>query len=138
MIQGSERSLQRILHYPPMTGSEEPGAIRAAAHGDINLLTVLPSSNEPGLQVKPLGQDWLDVPCEPDTLVINAGDMLEEATGGYYPSTLHRVINPSSERSQNSRLTAPLFLHPRPDVVLSKRHTAESYLDERLTELGVK
>ncbi len=121
-----------------MTGDEEPGAIRAAAHGDINLLTVLPSSNEPGLQVKPLGSDWIDVPCEPETIVINAGDMLEEATAGYYPSTLHRVINPTGVRSANSRLTAPLFLHPRSEVVLSERHTAKSYLDERLKELGVK
>ncbi|ODN43507.1 2OG-Fe(II) oxygenase family protein [Piscirickettsia litoralis] len=138
MIENSDNVLQRILHYPPMTGSEEPGAIRAAAHGDINLLTVLPSSNEPGLQVKPIGSDWLDVPCEPETIVINAGDMLEEATAGYYPSTLHRVINPTGERSANSRLTAPLFLHPRSEVVLSERHTAKSYLDERLKELGVK
>ncbi|OAJ34376.1 2OG-Fe(II) oxygenase family protein [Piscirickettsia salmonis] len=138
MITESDNILQRILHYPPMTGDEEPGAIRAAAHGDINLLTVLPSSNEPGLQVKPLGSDWIDVPCEPETIVINAGDMLEEVTAGYYPSTLHRVINPTGAGSANSRLTAPLFLHPRSDVVLSERHTAKSYLDERLKELGVK
>ncbi|TMO80809.1 2OG-Fe(II) oxygenase, partial [Pseudoalteromonas ruthenica] len=82
-------TLLRILHYPPMTGDEEPGAIRAAAHGDINLLTVLPASNEPGLQVQKTDGGWLDVPCDFGSLIINIGDMLQEASGGYFPSTIH-------------------------------------------------
>ncbi|BCL72678.1 oxidoreductase [Vibrio nigripulchritudo] len=137
MINGSEQTLLRVLHYPPMTGSEEPGAIRAAAHEDINLLTVLPAANEPGLQV--LGKDgsWLDVPCDFGNLIINIGDMLQEASGGYFPSTTHRVINPTGEQQTHSRISLPLFLHPKPEVVLSERHTAGSYLTERLRELGV-
>ena len=121
-----------------MTGQEEPGAIRAAAHGDINLLTILPAANEPGLQVIASDGSWYDVPCDFGNIIINIGDMLQEASGGYYPSTIHRVINPTGERSIKSRISLPLFLHPNPEVVLSERYTAESYLDERLRELGVK
>ena len=138
MIKDSEQTLLRVLHYPPMTGDEEPGAIRAAAHGDINLLTVLPASNEPGLQVQKQDGGWLDVPCDFGNLIINIGDMLQEASGGYFPSTIHRVINPSGKASKNSRISLPLFLHPKPEVVLSDRYTADSYLQERLEELGVK
>ncbi|GMQ48807.1 isopenicillin N synthase family dioxygenase [Vibrio sp. 10N] len=137
MINGSEKTLLRVLHYPPMTGDEEPGAIRAAAHEDINLLTVLPAANEPGLQVLSKEGDWLDVPCDFGNLIINIGDMLQEASGGYFPSTTHRVINPTGEKQETSRISLPLFLHPNPDVVLSEKYTANSYLMERLRELGV-
>ncbi|ADT89556.1 isopenicillin N synthase family oxygenase [Vibrio sp. Vb2880] len=137
MINGSEKTLLRVLHYPPMSGDEEPGAIRAAAHEDINLLTVLPASNEPGLQVMGSDGSWIDVPCDFGNLIINIGDMLQEASGGYFPSTTHRVINPSGERQTQSRISLPLFLHPKPEVVLSERYTAHSYLMERLRELGV-
>ncbi|MGR5178169.1 isopenicillin N synthase family dioxygenase [Vibrio parahaemolyticus] len=137
MINGSEKTLLRVLHYPPMTGEEEPGAIRAAAHEDINLLTVLPAANEPGLQVLSKEGDWLDVPCDFGNLIINIGDMLQEASGGYFPSTTHRVINPTGEKQEKSRISLPLFLHPNPEVVLSDRYTADSYLMERLRELGV-
>ncbi|KQH88051.1 MULTISPECIES: isopenicillin N synthase family dioxygenase [Vibrio] len=137
MINGSEKTLLRVLHYPPMSGDEEPGAIRAAAHEDINLLTVLPASNEPGLQVMGSDGNWIDVPCDFGNLIINIGDMLQEASGGYFPSTTHRVINPSGERQTQSRISLPLFLHPKPEVVLSERYTAHSYLMERLRELGV-
>ncbi|MHA2714407.1 isopenicillin N synthase family dioxygenase [Vibrio owensii] len=137
MINNSDKTLLRVLHYPPMTGEEEPGAIRAAAHEDINLLTVLPAANEPGLQVKSKEGDWLDVPCDFGNLIINIGDMLQEASGGYFPSTTHRVINPTGGRQEKSRISLPLFLHPKPDTVLSERYTAHSYLMERLRELGV-
>jgi len=137
MINDSEQSLLRILHYPPLTGSEEPDAIRAAAHEDINLLTILPAANEPGLQVKGVGNEWLDVPSDFGNLIINIGDMLQEASGGYFPSTTHRVVNPAGADMSKSRISLPLFLHPRPDVILSDRHTADSYLKERLKELGV-
>lgn len=137
MIDGSEQTLLRVLHYPPLDGNEEPDAIRAAAHGDINLLTVLPAANEPGLQVQRKDGSWMDVPCDFGTLIVNIGDMLQEASGGYYPSTIHRVINPDGADMTKSRISLPLFLHPRPDVKLSDRYTAEAYLQERLRELGV-
>ncbi|WP_117232540.1 isopenicillin N synthase family dioxygenase [Vibrio maerlii] len=137
MINGSQQTLLRVLHYPPMTGEEEPGAIRAAAHEDINLLTVLPAANEPGLQVMSKEGDWLDVPCDFGNLIINIGDMLQEASGGYFPSTTHRVINPTGAKQETSRISLPLFLHPKPEVVLSDRYTAHEYLMERLRELGV-
>jgi isopenicillin N synthase-like dioxygenase len=137
MINGSEQTLLRVLHYPPFDGNEEPGAIRAAAHGDINLLTILPAASEPGLQVLSKTGEWLDVPAEFGNLIVNIGDMLQEASAGYFPSTIHRVINPTGGASKKSRISLPLFLHPRPEVVLSDRYTADSYLTERLKELGV-
>lgn len=138
MIVDSPKTLLRVLRYPPLRGDEPEGALRAAAHEDINLLTVLPAANEPGLQVKDNAGNWLDVPCDFGTLVINTGDMLQEASGGYYPSTTHRVVNPTGEGRFKSRVSLPLFLHPRDEVVLSERYTALSYLEERLRELGVK
>jgi isopenicillin N synthase-like dioxygenase len=135
MMDGSTRTLLRILRYPPLTGAEVPGAVRAAAHGDINLLTVLPASNEPGLQVRDVQGNWHDVPCDFGSIAINAGDMLELASGGYYPSTPHRVMNPTGEAARRSRLSLPLFLHPADDVVLAEGRTAFSFLQERIAEL---
>jgi len=137
MIADSSKTLLRILHYPPLTGEEELGAIRAAAHEDINLLTVLPAANEPGLQVKSKEGEWLDVPSDFGNLIINIGDMLQEASGGYFPSTTHRVINPEGADKTKARVSLPLFLHPNPEVVLSDKYTAHEYLQERLRELGV-
>jgi isopenicillin N synthase-like dioxygenase len=68
---------------------------------------------------------------------VNIGDMLQEASGGYFPSTSHRVVNPQGNDQTKSRVSLPLFLHPNPEVVLSERYTAKSYLKERLEELGV-
>ncbi|MFT6902499.1 MAG: isopenicillin N synthase-like dioxygenase, partial [Colwellia sp.] len=138
MIKDTPNTLLRILHYPPLNGTEEPGAIRAAAHEDINLLTILPAANEPGLQVKAQDGEWLDVPADFGHLIVNIGDMLQEASQGYFPSTSHRVINPTGENATKSRISLPLFLHPRNEVVLSEKHTHASYLLERLKELGVK
>jgi isopenicillin N synthase-like dioxygenase len=137
MVTNSQQTLLRILHYPPLTGGEEAEAIRAAAHEDINLITLLPAANEPGLQVKGTGDEWLDVPCDFGNLIVNIGDMLQEASAGYFPSTTHRVVNPEGADKSKSRISLPLFLHPNPEVVLSERHTAKSYLAERLKELGV-
>ncbi len=138
MIDGSDHTLLRVLHYPPLRGDEEPDAVRAAAHGDINLLTILPAATEPGLQV--LGKDgaWHDVPCDFGLLIVNIGDMLAEASGGYYPSTVHRVLNPTGEGASKSRISLPLFLHPRREVVLSERYTVEKYFNERMEELRGK
>ncbi|WP_286233605.1 2OG-Fe(II) oxygenase family protein [Thalassotalea sediminis] len=138
MIKDTPNTLLRVLHYPPLSGDEEPGAERAAAHEDINLITILPAANEPGLQVQLKDGQWFDVPADFGQLIINIGDMLQEASGGYFPSTSHRVINPSGEEAKKSRISLPLFLHPRDEVVLSERHTQKSYLLERLKELGVK
>jgi isopenicillin N synthase-like dioxygenase len=137
MRDGSDQTLLRVLHYPPLAGDEEVDAIRAAAHEDINLITILPAANEPGLQVKAKDGTWLDVPCDFGNLIVNIGDMLQEASGHHFPSTTHRVINPEGTDVTKSRISLPLFLHPRPDVKLSERHTAGSYLTERLKELGV-
>jgi isopenicillin N synthase-like dioxygenase len=137
MIDGSDQTLLRVLHYPPLAGDEEVDAIRAAAHEDINLITILPAANEPGLQVKAKDGTWLDVPCDFGNLIVNIGDMLQEASGHHFPSTTHRVINPEGTDVTKSRISLPLFLHPRPDVKLSERHTAGTYLNERLKELGV-
>lgn len=135
MMDGSTRSLLRVLRYPPLRGDEPADAVRAAAHEDINLLTVLPASNEPGLQVRDIHGNWHDVPCDFGSIAINAGDMLQLASGGYYPSTTHRVMNPTGEGATRSRLSLPLFLHPADDVELAAGRTAFSYLQERIAEL---
>ncbi|CEO41926.1 2OG-Fe(II) oxygenase family protein [Photobacterium kishitanii] len=137
MIDGSHKTLLRVLHYPPLDDNEQLGAIRAGAHEDINLLTILPAANEPGLQVLAKDGNWMDVPCDFGNLIINIGDMLQEASGGYFPSTTHRVINPEGADKTKSRISLPLFLHPKPEVVLSEKYTAHSYLMERLRELGL-
>ncbi len=136
MITESPGTLLRILHYPPLKGDEPEGAVRAAAHGDINLLTVLVGATTSGLQVLDANNQWHDVPCDKNSIAVNIGDMLEMCTEGAYRSTLHRVINPIGGENV-SRLSMPLFLHPRADVVLSEKHTQASFLKERLTELGV-
>jgi isopenicillin N synthase-like dioxygenase len=135
MLDDSDHTLLRVLHYPPLRGDEPAGAMRAAAHGDINLLTLLPAATESGLQIR--GQDgtWHDVPRDFGLLIVNIGDMLQEASGGYYPSTVHRVLNPEGEACRKPRIALPLFLHPRRDVVLSQRYTVGSYFDERMREL---
>jgi len=138
MVGESPQTLFRILHYPPLTGAEEEGAVRAAAHEDINLITLLVAATAPGLQVKDAAGAWWDVPADPGSIVVNSGDMLQMASGGYYRSTTHRVVNPSGEDARRPRLSMPLFLHPWPHVRLSATHTAGEYLDERLREIGLK
>jgi isopenicillin N synthase-like dioxygenase len=138
MVEGSPQTLFRILHYPPLSGGEEAGAVRAAAHEDINLITLLVAATAPGLQVQDAAGRWLDVPADPGSIVVNSGDMLAMASGGRYRSTTHRVVNPAGEDARRARLSMPLFLHPWPDVRLSPTHTAREYLDERLREIGLK
>lgn len=135
MILGSEQTLLRILHYPPLSEGAEEGAVRAAAHEDINLITVLPAASQPGLEVQDLNGNWHAADCDPGNLLINAGDMLAEATNRFYKSTTHRVVNPIGAEALKSRYSMPLFLHPRPDVRLSERYTAGQYLKERLDEI---
>ncbi len=138
MAYQSDKTLFRIIHYPPLEGNEEGGAIRAAAHEDINLITLLPASTEMGLEVKDSTGAWHAVPGNFGDLVINVGDMLQEASGGFYKSTTHRVVNPKGEAAKRARYSMPIFVHPHPQVRLSQKHTAQSYLDERLREIGLK
>jgi len=135
MIEHTPQTMLRILHYPPLTGAEPKGAVRAAAHGDINLLTLLVGSTASGLQVQDAKGLWHDVPCDKECIAVNIGDMLELCTQNYYHSTLHRVVNPSDENC--SRLSMPLFMHPRSEVRLSPELTAGEFLKQRLEELGV-
>ncbi|MEM0988719.1 MAG: 2OG-Fe(II) oxygenase family protein [Pseudomonadota bacterium] len=137
MLAGSQQNLLRILHYPPVDEAPEPGAVRAAAHGDINLITVLLAGSAPGLQAQDTNGTWHAVPCDPGMIVINCGDMLEMASGGYYPSTVHRVVNPE-KTDTGARFSMPMFLHPRPEVVLKPGTTADDFLQQRLREIGLK
>ena len=137
MIKDSQSNLFRIIHYPPIKTNIEKDALRAAPHEDINLITVLLAGSEPGLQAQDLDGNWHDISCDENTLVVNSGDMLKMASDDYYPSTTHRVINPDSDLNV-SRYSMPLFLHPRNEVALNTKHTAESYLNKRLKEIGLK
>ncbi|MFL2831483.1 MAG: isopenicillin N synthase family dioxygenase [Candidatus Puniceispirillaceae bacterium] len=137
MMQASQQSLLRILHYPPVSAEEDEAAIRAAAHEDINLITLLLAGSQPGLQARDKQGQWHDVPCDPGMITINNGDMLSLATNGYFPSTTHRVINPDVKLNL-SRYSMPMFLHPHPDVKLRHDFTAEAFLQERLKEIGLK
>lgn len=137
MITDSGENLLRVIHYPPLQGTEEEGAIRAAAHEDINLITLLYSATTAGLEVKDTVGNWHAVPCDPGSIAINAGDMLQLASKGYYKSTTHRVMNPSGPDAKLPRYSMPLFLHPRPEVSLGEGKTAGNYLRERLEEIGL-
>ena len=138
MIENSNMNLLRIIHYPPIEDKKTYGSIRAAAHEDINLITLLSPGSESGLQVLNNKGEWIDIKSNPEWLVINTGDMLSECSNNYFPSTTHRVINPIGAASLKSRFTIPLFIHPRDEVILSKRYTASSFLNERLKEIGLK
>ena len=138
MISNSPMNLMRIIHYPPLESDIADGAIRAAAHGDMNLLSVFPASSQIGLQLLKECGDWMDINCDPRWLVINSGDMLNECSRGYFPSTIHRVINPKGKSAKLPRYTMPVFIHPRDEVVLSNKYTARSFVDERLKEIGLK
>ena len=144
-------SILRAIHYPPIT-SEPKSAIRAEEHEDINLITLLFGASADGLQVRPLGHDWIDVKALGDSIVINVGDMLQRLTNNVLKSTTHRVVNPPKEHWGTARISIPFFLHPRSDMDLSclegcindnnplnyEPISAGEYLDERLREIGLK
>lgn len=138
MIKDSKTNLLRIIHYPPFIGSEDSQSLRAAPHEDINLITLLVAGTKPGLEAQDKNGNWHKISTDPGTIIVNIGDMLKEVSGGYYPSTTHRVVNPESESANNSRFSMPLFLHPRDNVQLSTHYTAKTYLKERLFEIGLK
>lgn len=109
-------SILRLLHYPAQESAVPEGSIRAAAHEDINTITLLLGAEEAGLQVidRRTGE-WIDINPPPGCLVINVGDMLQRITNNVLPSTTHRVVNPGPERQKFARYSAPFFLHFRPD-----------------------
>ena len=148
-------SILRLLHYPPVDGDpdviEGEVRVRAAAHEDINLLTLLLGAEEAGLEVMHRSGQWMAVNPPEGALVVNAGDMLARLTGGELPSTTHRVVNPAPERASHSRYSMPYFLHPANDFVLKALPscvargakaeapiTAQNYLKQRLEEIGLK
>ncbi|MBC7521237.1 MAG: isopenicillin N synthase family oxygenase, partial [Sandarakinorhabdus sp.] len=135
-------SILRLLHYPPVA----PGgaAIRAGAHEDINVITLLLGAEEAGLQLLARDGEWHDIAAPPGSLVCNIGDMLQRLTGGRLPSTTHRVINPAPDRTGFARYSTPFFLHFRPDYVIETMTggpqnwppiTADAFLHERLREI---
>ncbi|MEZ5744652.1 MAG: 2-oxoglutarate and iron-dependent oxygenase domain-containing protein [Sphingomonadaceae bacterium] len=144
-------SVLRLLHYPPIPG-DAGGAMRAGAHEDINLITLLLGAEEAGLEL--LGKDgrWIGVSPPEGALVVNIGDMMQRLTNHVLPSTTHRVRNPSSERADRSRYSMPFFVHPRSDFLIEtlpgcasdenpdrypEPILADDYLSIRLKEIGL-
>ena len=111
-------SVMRLLRYPPLEGAEAEGAIRAAAHGDINTITLLLGAEEAGLELLTRQGEWKAVAPPEGALVINVGDMLDRLTNGKLRSTTHRVVNPRGEAAYRARYSMPFFLHFRPDYVI--------------------
>tara|TARA_R110002072_G_scaffold22383_8_gene78101 strand:- start:2257 stop:3186 length:930 start_codon:yes stop_codon:yes gene_type:complete len=111
-------SVMRLLRYPPLEGEGAEGAIRAAAHGDINTITLLLGAEEAGLELLTAGGEWLAIDPPEGALVVNIGDMLDRLTNGKLRSTTHRVVNPTGEAAYRARYSMPFFLHFRPDYVI--------------------
>ncbi len=147
-------SVLRVAHY---FGIDDPdsipeGAVRAAPHGDINLITLLVGASSEGLELLRRDGTWWPVSVSPDTIVVNVGDMLERLTNGRLRSTIHRVVNPPRETLSEARLSMPFFMHPKASMDLSvipsclsdndaKRYadiSAGEFLDQRLGEIGLK
>ncbi len=146
-ISSEGNSILRLLHYPPIPEGVDPRCIRAAAHEDINLITILVSATTSGLQLLDRDGTWLDIESDPNSLVVDAGDMLARLTNDVIPSTTHRVVNP--EGPNTTRYSMPFFMHPNPDAMLtclpSCRGSGEKYppissqdfLMQRLREIGL-
>ncbi|CAA9489679.1 MAG: Oxidoreductase [uncultured Sphingomonadaceae bacterium] len=143
-------SVLRLLHYPPVSG-DAPG-VRAGAHEDINLITLLLGAEEAGLEIVRPDGTWLGIAPPPDALVVNVGDMLQRLTNHVLPSTTHRVQNPASERRGHSRYSMPFFVHLRSDYEIRtlpgcvtpgnpdrypEPILADDYLTQRLREIGL-
>jgi isopenicillin N synthase-like dioxygenase len=142
-------SILRPIHYPPITSPDIPN-VRAGAHEDINLITLLVGASAAGLEVKARNGDWVPFTAEADTIVVNIGDMLQRLSNHVYPSTTHRVVNPPGEAARQPRYSTPYFLHANPDYLIEtlpgcisadnpNRYptpiTANDYLMERLREI---
>ena len=145
-------SVMRLLHYPPLDGVSGE-AIRAGAHGDINLITLLLGAEEAGLELLTREGNWIPASPPRGAMVINVGDMLERLTNHMLPSTVHRVRNPDAARAKFSRYSMPFFLHLRSDFPFHTlpqcitpenpdRYpvsiTADEFLQQRLVEIGLK
>jgi isopenicillin N synthase-like dioxygenase len=143
-------TIVRVLYYPPIGPDVPPGAVRSAAHEDINLITLLSGATSEGLELLRRDGSWMPVHTGFDTIVVDSGDMLQNLTNGLYKSTTHRVVNPGDATSE--RFSMPCFVHARPEVDLSPlpsciertggtakypRITAGEYLDQRLREIGL-
>jgi isopenicillin N synthase-like dioxygenase len=148
----SGNSILRPIHYPPITTPDVPN-VRAGAHEDINLITLLVGASAEGLEVLSRKGRWVPFTADADTIVVNIGDMLQRLTNHVYPSTTHRVVNPPGEKARQPRYSTPFFLHPNPDFVIDvlpscvgpdnpSRYpepiTAQGYLEERLREIKLK
>lgn len=147
-------SILRQIHYFPIENPQEipADAVRAAEHGDINLITLLMGASADGLQVLRRDGEWIPITALPDQIVVNVGDMLDRLTNHALKSTIHRVVNPPQELMGTSRFSIPFFMHPVSEMDLSclesctsadnpKRYedmTAGDFLDERLREIGLK
>ena len=143
-------SILRPIHYPPIT-KEPDNAVRAAAHGDINLITLLMGAHGKGLQVKNNKGEWIDAIAKEDEIVVNVGDMLSRYTNNKLKSTIHRVVNPPKEFWSKSRYSIPFFLHPVGSMKLNVLEkivlimkiqknddiTAHDFLIKRLIDIGV-
>lgn len=145
-------SVMRLLHYPPLAEGAPEGAIRAAAHEDINTITLLLGAEEAGLELLAKNGEWLPIPAAKGALVINVGDMLQRQTNGRLRSTTHRVVNPRGEAARRARYSMPFFLHFRPDFMIeplpeciAERDanpplppiSAHDYLMQRLREINL-
>ena len=145
-------SILRPIHYPPITSAEVPN-VRAGAHEDINLITLLVGASAAGLEVLSRKGEWVPFTADADTIVVNIGDMLQRYTNHVYPSTTHRVVNPPGDAARQPRYSTPFFLHPNPDFMIDvlpscvsadnpSRYpepiTAQGYLEERLREIKLK
>jgi len=148
----SGNSILRPIHYPPITAAEVPN-VRAGAHEDINLITLLVGASAEGLEVLSRRGEWVSFTADADTIVVNIGDMLQRLTNHVYPSTTHRVVNPPGDKARQPRYSTPFFLHPNPDFLIDvlpacvtadnpSRYpepiTAQGYLEERLREIKLK
>ena len=143
-------TIVRVIYYPPVPRDAPPGSVRSAAHEDINLITLLSAATAEGLELLQRDGRWRPVHTGFDTIVVDAGDMLQNVTNGLYRSTTHRVVNPADASSD--RYSMPCFIHPRKDADLTPRAscvartgdvarypsiTAGAYLDQRLREIGL-
>ncbi|MEX2336566.1 MAG: 2-oxoglutarate and iron-dependent oxygenase domain-containing protein [Fulvivirga sp.] len=147
-------SILRPIHYFPLENPNEvpEDAVRAAEHGDINLITLLMGASADGLQVLRRDGKWIPITALPEQIIVNVGDMLERLTNKKLKSTIHRVINPPKEQMKTSRFSIPFFMHPRSEMDLSclehcidAAHskqfsdiTAGDFLEQRLAEIGLK
>jgi isopenicillin N synthase-like dioxygenase len=147
-------SILRTLHYFPIENPDAvpPDAVRAGAHEDINLITLLIGASADGLEVLTRDNEWFPVKAHGEDVVVNVGDMLQRLTNNKLKSTTHRVVNPPKEEMKKSRFSVPFFLHPKSGMDLTslpstidEQHpklysdmTAGEYLDERLREIGLK